>query len=556
MPGSWTIADANRFFHLFSELERRQAEPLSLYVALPVAEQMHACLAHEVGLKGANRAGKTQGAAVEVARALTGLHPIASKYPQDGGVQVCAVGFDQRHTSLMYEYLFQPGQFRVFRHPGTGKWQVVVPDDPEHKQYEKHWQKSGPLIPARLVKEVAWEDTKAHIPKLVRLHDGSTIHFYSGMAIGLPKGRRFHLVWMDEEIDDADKWLKELRPRLIDFNGRLLWSATAQSATPTYRELFLRSQEPDNLKKPLSQQVAFFTMLATDNIYLSKEGTAAFADKLANDPLEMRIRIRGDFAYDEMLVFPEYQALLHRKETFPLRWDDTLYVLFDPGIALAGVLFVLCPAPAKPRDRFSNDFEEFVRKRQEPTRIAFDELYIRNANATMVANLTRNKIVDHGGHRPHDFTIDLHGGRNKWGDVRPIMEIYASELKRLSVVAEEDGWRHGAADVKTGIEKIKQDLMNSPIDHKPTFFVMDRCRWLHHEMISWKKKYGSSGQATGYEDANHHLIDLVRYGVMRGLQWITPPDRLYKGSGLTTTKLKQMGSDLLRGKVFTRFKER
>ncbi len=562
LPGTWNVEDYNRFCRLLCETQRRKAETLRIYKPLPVAQGLHACMAHEVSAYGANRGGKTQACAVEVAWAATGQHPIEGKYLKEN-LRICVVVEREDDLGLIYDYLFAPGMFRVFQHPETLEWHTVIPSNAEHQKFRELWQKSEPLIPKRMMKgKPAWYNKGKKAVRLVRLYNGTEIEFFSGQAITPPKGRKYHLIWLDEEIVQADIWLEELRPRLIDYNGRLLWSATAQMATMAWREMYFRSLEPDNRDKPLAQQVVMFHFDALDNYYLDEEGREAYREKYKDNPLVWRTRVEGKPAYDELLVLPEYRPDLHRKKPFPIRWDDSLYMLVDPGIEVAGILWILCPSPAKPNETFKKlsnggmGFEEFVRRRAHPTLFAIKECYIRSANNLLVGQEARRVLADLGGHQVQDMTVDIHGGRGKYPSEgnRPIMDIYADRFEQFGIKAVVPGWKWADSDVVTGIEKVKQYLLPHPVDQVPSLYVSTECQWLHHELVVWKKKFVAGGKyMTGYEKPNHHLIDLCRYACMRGLQWVTPPDRFYKESTLTTTKGRQMMRQILQGKVFTRF---
>ncbi len=157
LPGTWNIEDYNEFTLLVTDLIERDSESINLYHPLPMAIQFHHCMAHEVGLSGSNRAGKTAATSAEIAMAALGCHYLPYKYPREG-CQIACVGNDGRHLALMYEYLFEKAAFQVFQHPITGEWRVVSEDDEICLKYAYLWKPSKPMIPERMVAEVAWDD--------------------------------------------------------------------------------------------------------------------------------------------------------------------------------------------------------------------------------------------------------------------------------------------------------------------------------------------------------------------------------------------------------------
>src|SRR5262245_2732952 len=90
---SWEALELKR---LLVEKAKRQAEALKLYVPLPRQFEFHASFVRQRLLRGSNRSGKTLGAAVEVARAVSGTDPY-DKYPKYDGRAFC-VGKNLDHV--------------------------------------------------------------------------------------------------------------------------------------------------------------------------------------------------------------------------------------------------------------------------------------------------------------------------------------------------------------------------------------------------------------------------------------------------------------------------
>ena len=103
LPPGWSEEEAVEFTLLYLELLERDKETIHLYEMLPVAKEYHFSEAHERGLSGSNRAGKSSAAAMEDGMAATGQHPAKGRYPTEG-FQGALVGLSQAHLSLLYRH--------------------------------------------------------------------------------------------------------------------------------------------------------------------------------------------------------------------------------------------------------------------------------------------------------------------------------------------------------------------------------------------------------------------------------------------------------------------
>lgn len=549
LPGSWTIEDYNEFVLLLADLLDRDSETLNLYTPLKTAVAFHHELAHEVGLSGSNRAGKTAATSAEIAMAALGCHYLPDKYPREG-CQIACVGNDGRHLALMFEYLFEKAAFQVYQHPVTLAWHVVSEDDEECKKYSYLWKPSKPMIPERMVSEIAWEDKKEKVPKLVRLHNGTVLRFYSGLVRKLPQGRRFHLVWMDEEIDQARKWIDEMRARIVDYNGRLIWSATPQNATIEFTDMSVKAENPENADKPLSQRTAFFIMYSSDNIYISKEGREAHRTKMLDDDEQMQIRYFGKSARNYLLVYPEFDDhnlipdfLLNMGM---LRYNDTRYIIIDPGRDTCAVMFAMVPEMATEKELPTlNEFERKYRTRPGCI-VIYDELKIKRANQNMVALEIKAKLDQHPRAWVHDLTIDMKGGKSiVWKGMKEgesCEGLYMEAILKHDITPRNPGWKYGSPDVNYGIDKTRGMLMDDQ-DKLPHLFITRNCKNLIWELKAWKKKRDSLGNFKGYEEGNHDLLDCLRYATTRGLEWAPPPEPVSM-KPLTTADYSNIMRDL------------
>lgn len=461
--------------------------------------------------------------------AATGQHIDHDKYPRKE-LQIACIGNDGKHLALMFSYLFEKPPYRKFKHPLTHQWLVVNENEPEHVRYKDLWEDADPMIPHRMLKggwkkAIAWESEKERIPRLVRLTNGTVIKFYSAYARNIPKGIKFHLVWIDEEIDYADRWLEEMRARIIDFNGFILWSATPQNATQEFLDMQLASEHPDNNKKPYGEQTGFFLLQQQDNPYLSKEGSAGFKSKLSDEQLQ--IRYFGKSARSFRLAYPEFSTQRHVIQTVNHRYNDTRYLIFDPGVALAGVLFCMSPEQVEdPKEIEKLTEQERLYRCREGCIVIYDELYIPQANASLVAIKTKEKVDSIQARGIQDFTIDKKGSKTVVWRGMQVNEnagtIYMEALLKAGLIPHRPGWQYGSNEIQYGVERNK-DYLCPQEDGIPKLFVTENCKYIIHEFKAHNKKRDSNGVFIGYEDKNNTLLSCLRYATTRGLEWVPPP---------------------------------
>ncbi len=150
------------------------------------------------------------------------------RYPEQGIAYICAKD-GKAVAGVVYKLLFKAGAFKIIRDQETKLWRAFNPSRPEDFARIKEARQAPPLIPPRQIQSVAWEDKKAGVPSLVTLHNGWEIHFFSSNSAP-PHGTQIDLAWFDEEILNQ-LWYAETAARLVDRNGRFLWSATPQAGT-------------------------------------------------------------------------------------------------------------------------------------------------------------------------------------------------------------------------------------------------------------------------------------------------------------------------------------
>jgi hypothetical protein len=184
----------------------RTPDAITLVQPLPAAADMYKSDHMWVIADGSNRSGKTMAAAIEVAYAILGKHPIKGKYPKTGG-NALFVGRDGDHLAKpMAAKLLEPGQFKVIPDEQTGRLRSVRPHPKFPKRlddydlaYKEKWQDAPPLIPDCKIANISWNDRGKGIPRVMRLKNGWQILWRSSKG-DPPQGDEYNLVWMDEHI--------------------------------------------------------------------------------------------------------------------------------------------------------------------------------------------------------------------------------------------------------------------------------------------------------------------------------------------------------------------
>ena len=325
-------AEANR---LARQMLLRQREALNHYQAMPSGQEAHECRAPWRIVDGSNRSGKTLWGAIEVARAATGRDPY-NKYPARNG-RALIVGKDGDHLAdPLYRKLFDPGAFILIPDLETRLWRnlrVSAEDpttlDPQDLERKAEWRPAPPLIPSRFITDIAWDDRKRRVPRIIRLTTGWELFFRSSMG-DPPQGIMLDLAWLDEEVENFN-FYPEICARLVDRNGVGFWTATPQAATPQLWKLRQRADEGDPL-------VRGFTLLVKDNPYLPPDAKQQLYDSLSEE--EREARWYGRYALKGGLVYRMYSPMgVHGCEPFQIPSDWTRYVVVDPGRQHCGTLF-------------------------------------------------------------------------------------------------------------------------------------------------------------------------------------------------------------------------
>lgn len=490
---------AQRIQAVVAELAQRRIEGLKLYEPLPFGGEFHRSLASERIVVGSNRSGKTLCAAVEVARCVCNADP-AGKWPTSG-IFYC-VGKDLKHVAqVMWPKLSRAGAFRMIRDKKTGLWRAYRPWDPGDKSREKEAKWAPPLIPPRLIKEIAWENKKLGVPELVRLRTGWELPFFSSEGKP-PQGSAIHGAWFDEEIVD-ESWYSEIAARLIDHEGRFIWSATPQVGSEDLWRLSERAHQQKICERPRVQE---FVGLQAENPHVSATARAEFEEKLeGRSEEEKRARLFGEFPNSSYRVYPEFSMDRHGApwREIPKNW--TRYMVVDPGRQVCAVLFAAVPPPE-----------------EEDAIYLYDELYLRACDADKFGEAVKHKS---DGVEYQAFIIDKRMGRQtEAGSGRTVEDQYSAALRRrgVSSVATGFGFAWPSDNVDAGILAVRS-LLRVREDGTPKLRIL---REKLPNFLEEIKRYRYRREKTVITDkpdqVNNHLMDCLRYLAISSPRWVSP----------------------------------
>jgi len=490
------------------EYAQRKMEGLKLFE--PTIHQINyfSSRVHRRLVVGSNRSGKTLIAACDAARAMTGTDPF-KKFPEKHGrAIICA--HELKHVGqVVWRKMGFAGAFKMIRDPETGMFRAFRPWAEWDRQHAQLVRPAPPLVPPRLIKDIAWENKKFRIPAGVFMTNGWEALFFSAEQKA-PNGYDVDLGWFDEEIDNPS-WYPELMSRLVDRRGLFTWSATPQDATPELTDLYEQAEnqaaaEAESHARGLDiprRTVIKFDLVLADNPHIDEEAKSDLEEALSKD--EADVRVRGIPAFNQLRVYHEFREDFHEVPFFHVPGDWTRYAAIDPGVQICAVL--MCAVPPD---------EKYI--------YFFDELYISRCDAKIFAREFKNKIA---GHSFEDFVIDMrYAAQTSAATGKTTAEHYSEELKALNIRCRirNSGFTRSNYDVDSGITAVKRGLTIRD-DGTPQFkFLSGVLPNLKREFSRFNMRRDPiTKNLVRPQTTKFHLLDCLRYLALRDPKYVVPP---------------------------------
>lgn len=443
------------------ELARRNLEAIRHYVPMPVQDRVHRSLARRRLAFGSNQSGKTASGSVDVAWAIIGRHPYIP-FPKTNGRCYCVAQNMKDIGEVMWRKLSRP-QFKLIRDENTQQWRCINPKSEYDNAYKEKWIDASPLLPERLIVDIAWHSKKEEQPAYIKLRNGWEVRFYSGD--GRPQsGSDIDFAWLDEEIEN-ELWIPELRARIIKRGGRILWTATPEHATDQMIKWWHQSKSPD--VDPEDIEAFFFDIEKND--YFDDRKRELFKSGLS--PMEYMTKYKGEFALSGHRVYPDFNIDMHCTAAFPIPSDWTRYMVVDPGTQVCAVLFAAVP----PQDN----------KEWSGTTHIYDELHIKQNTAKIFGELVAGKMGDYRRGAFEAFIMDMKMGDQSHASGLTECEHYthALEVNEVYSRATHHGFYPGSQDIRGRETSLRSWMEIQPGESKPRLVVhKEKCQHLINEI--------------------------------------------------------------------------
>lgn len=517
------------------ELFARRTEALRLFRALSTQAEMYRHPAREILCRGGNRSGKTTICATMFAALAmdkeieteTG-EMIRVRRPHQRGrpLLMWVIGYQQKHIGqTIHRMLFRPGAFKMLRDKG-GIWRSYRPWVKEDHKNCDEVKLAPPLIPPRYINKDSWtwENKGEHVFTGVEIIDPQTgettanIHAYT--STGEPKaGDPVDIIWIDEHIAYA-KHYAEWQARIIDTEGRIIWSSWPRTSNNALMQLSERAKEADESG---DDTVKEFVFTMSGNPFLS---TKAKQEALSGwDDDEKRARDTGEFMTDNLLIYPSFNKYTHsaispdpdhedeiskilRDENGQPPADWTRELVVDPGTAKPAVLFGAIPPP---------HLGDFL--------VVYDEIYIPRLDAEQLADVIRQKVP---GQYFNRFIIDWRAARQKpMGMGHTVGEAYSRAFEKRNIKCHETGFQFiaGSDDFPSRSALVQEALAYRRDQTTQLRIVTARCPNLVKQMESNVKTL--EGDEVADKPARGQKDDMrvaLEYWLSRNPIYVDPPE--------------------------------
>lgn len=393
-----------------------------------------------------------------------------------------------------WKVLASPGAFRIIRDPVTKQFRSVRPWDPYDAANKKLWRPSEPILPERLVKDVVWLNKGLGIPKKVVLHTGWEILVFSGESD--PKaGFSADVAWIDEEIQ-SELFVREIRQRLVDRNGKLYWTATPENSTPALYGLFTHFLSQPQPKEGEIPDIQAWRLSAVDHPHHSEEARRIQAIDMSAE--DFRVKMLGEFRLGSAIVFPEWDWAKLAVDSFTIPPNWTHYLSIDPGVNPCTVVFMAIPP----------DDDPHLDKKHKGKAYVYDELVVEQSSATKLAERLKEKLVHHGNPKFETFIIDHHGSRlTEAGSGQNAEDQYRKAFQeyRIESRSRGHGFMYGCDQPIVRINAVREWLKGAD----PKLRVFKNCATLKHQMERYRYERRKGAVTDKPLAKDNHAVDAL-----------------------------------------------
>jgi len=411
-----------------------------------------------------------------------------------------------RIGQTMYRLLFKPDPFRMVRDRNTGEWRARNPAvEPLGKT-----KAAPPFIKLTDIVDgydgISWENKKdCQVKAFTLIHDETRVEFFASTG-ATPMGDPAHYIWMDEALHD-ENWCSELRVRLIDHEGFMLWTSWPDTE-PSDEMSAIEDRAKEQHGK--QDQSSFYFVLDGDlNPYTKNKTREKVQATMDHDTL--MARAHGIMNKDRWRMYPRFNKYVHRaygpdatdddllaktlraSGSVPANW--TRYLILDPGTVHPAILFVAVPPP---------EFGDYI--------VPYDELSPSDTSAEPLARLAAAKAgvtKTHPGDVFEEFIADMRACRQTpLGFAGTIGQNYEKEFAKAGLRSRRHGSRFtpGSDDVDVRIALL-QGAMNLRANGKPRLRIFG-CEELIKQLEKYRRKKDPNKKPMD-KPAEHQTIDLA-----------------------------------------------
>jgi len=530
----------------------RERDGVRMFRTLDYQDNIFLSEASEYLILGGNRSGKSICAASKFAAVARDIPVVLSdgrevdqrlSWQKNHALKMWAIGLNWDHVRTIYRLLFRPGLYRIIRDGESTLYRAFDPS--RDKGREKETKASWPLIPFSEVKGgyngIKWEDKKAEQFKLVELLNGNIIEAYASTG-DVKMGDPVDYIWIDEEIAIHGHYA-EWQARLSDRKGRIVWSTIPES-NPVLANTHERAvrQKTEIVEKSRQKVTVDFTVLDfMDNPHIDDEEKDKRWEGFSEE--DRRKRIRGEFVFDDLKIYPAFHRDIHRAIYANEELDDgvskilrarngqpppdwTRELILDPGTKRPAVLFGAIPPQVT---MFEGKEYELWGNGKEPYFICYDEIYLPRVTAREIAQHIRRKTE---GYIFERFIIDgKAAAQTPMGFAGTIGQNYSDEFMKASLQCRATGpyFTYGDPSFANASKLVEAALLIRPCGTPRLRVVVDKCPELTRQIERNLKatEAGLEGKQTILnKEARGQLNDLRRcleYWLSRRPMFVAPP---------------------------------